>query len=95
VLVLPADLRAAVIASLGPPVWPEPKPKPKPLPVAVEAPVADLPPLRVAEAPAPVRESFLRSVGVVLAARTVQLGVIFVAVAILTLALSLVAQAFR
>jgi hypothetical protein len=93
VLVLPAELRAAAIASLGPPVWPKPKPRPRPR--VVEAPVRQPPPFRVVEAPAPAREPFLRSVGVVLAARTVQLGLIFVAVTILTLALSLVAQAFR
>lgn len=93
VLVLPAELRAEAIASLGPPVWPQPKPKPQPR--AVEAPVWQPPPLRVVEAAAPSRESFLRSVAVVLAARTVQLGLIFVAVTALTLALSLVAQAFR
>jgi hypothetical protein len=90
VLVLPAELRAEAIAGLGPQVWPKPKPRLR----AVESPVRR-PPLPVAEAPAAARESFVRSVGVVLAARTVQLGLIFVAVAILTLAMSLVAQAFR
>jgi len=93
VLVLPAELRAEAIANLGPAVWPKPKPKPRPL--AAKAPLRHLPPLPVVEAPAQPRESFARSVGVVLAARTVQLGLIFAAVTALTLALALVAQAFR
>jgi hypothetical protein len=45
---------------------------------------------------APVAEvRFARSVGQLLATRALQLGVIFVFVTLLTLALSIVAQAFR
>jgi hypothetical protein len=43
----------------------------------------------------PPREPFVRSVGVFLAGRVAQLGVIFVAVTILTLAMSVVAHAVR
>ncbi len=51
---------------------------------------------RAVEPPAPaVREPFARSVGVVLAARAAQLGLVFVAVTILVLAMSVVAHAVR
>jgi hypothetical protein len=50
---------------------------------------------RVAPRPTPIDEPFARSFGQLLLARAVQLGVIFLAVTLLTLALSLVAQAFR
>jgi hypothetical protein len=49
----------------------------------------------VAAAPGPVREPVARSLGVVLAARVAQLGLVFAAVTILTLALSVVAHAVR
>jgi hypothetical protein len=42
-----------------------------------------------------VREPLVRSIAALVLARTVQLGAIFMVVTILTLALSLVAQAFR
>jgi len=87
VLVLPPELRAQALASLGPPDWAKPKPR---LRVVHTAPVAE------AVRPAPVEEVLLApSIGQILAARVVQLGVIFVFVTLLTLALSLVAQAFR
>jgi hypothetical protein len=50
---------------------------------------------RVVEAPPPQREPFARSLGAALAPRLMQLALIFVAVTILTLALSLVAHAIR
>ncbi|HEY2741143.1 MAG TPA: hypothetical protein VGI69_03050 [Gaiellaceae bacterium] len=50
---------------------------------------------RVAEAPGAVREPFARSLGVVLAARVVQLGLMFAAVTILVLAMSVIAHAVR
>lgn len=50
---------------------------------------------RVSTVPAPVRVPFGRSLGLVLAARVAQLGLIFLAVTILTLALSVVAHAVR
>ena len=49
----------------------------------------------VAVAPGPVREPFARSLGVVLAARAAQLSLIFAAVTILVLAMSVVAHAVR
>lgn len=83
VLVLPPERRAQVLATLPPPVWPAPK-------------------LRVVRRPEPVlvaedlaEESIGRALGRFLAARVVQLGVIFAAATILTLALSLVAHAFH
>jgi hypothetical protein len=44
---------------------------------------------------APAREPLARSLGMLVVARTAQLGVAFAAVTILTLAMSLVAHAFR
>lgn len=84
VLVLPPELRAQVLASLGPPVWPTPRAR-----VTQDAAVLDEP-IAVA-----LDESIMRSLGGLLAARAVQLGVIFAAVTILTLTMSLVAHAFR
>jgi hypothetical protein len=85
VLVLPPELRAQAIAGLGPPVWTTPRPR-----------------LRVVELPAPLdepqapdREPLGRTLAVVVGARVVQLLVIFVAVTVIILAMSLVAQAFR
>jgi hypothetical protein len=80
VLVLSPEHRAQVLAGLGPPVWPTPRPKP-----------------RVITLPAPVEEEepIGHALGRLLAARVVQLGVIFAAATILTLALSLVAHAIR
>jgi hypothetical protein len=50
---------------------------------------------RVAPRPTPIDAPFARSLAQMLMARVVQLGVIFLAVTLLTLALSLVANAFR
>jgi hypothetical protein len=74
VLVLPPELRAQAIASLGPPVWPAPRP-------------------RVVEPPTPVRRQRARPLLAILATRVVQLGLIFLAATIVTLAMSLVAHA--
>ncbi len=83
VLVLPPDLRAQALALLGPPVWPALRLR------VVEAPAP------LVEAPAPLDEPFGRSLGGLLAARVVHLGVIFVAVTLVTLAMSVVAHAVR
>jgi hypothetical protein len=83
VLVLPAELRAQVLAGLDLPA------RPKPRPVAAPAPP------RVAQRLAPPAEPMARGVAKLVAARFAQLAVIFIAVTVLTLALSLVAQAFR
>jgi hypothetical protein len=77
VLVLSPELRAQVLARLGPPVWPKPR---RP---AVEPPAAAL------------DEAFAPSLGAMLVARVGQLALIFVAVTILVLAMSLVANAMR
>ena len=76
VLVLPPELRAAAIASLGAPVWPKPRPHAQQTPALLEQPLS-------------------RSLGVLVGARLIQLGLIFVAVTIVTLAMSIVAHAFR
>lgn len=79
VLVLPPELRAQALAALGAPVWPTPR-------------------LRVVQAPAPPAppvEPFARSLSVLVAARVAQLGLIFAAVTIVTLAMALVAHAVR
>ncbi len=92
-LVFPPELRAQALARLGPPTWPTPRPR------VVEPAVPRLrvvkPPPAPAPAPSPAREPFVRSVAVVFAARVAQLGLIFVAVTLITLAMSLVAQAVR
>ena len=92
VLVLPPELRAQVLASLGPPVWPTPRAR-----VTEDAAVLDEPIAVALDEPIAVAldESIMRSLGGLLAARAVQLGVIFAAVTILTLTMSLVAHAFR
>ena len=83
VLVLPPELRAQVLAALPAPARPTP-----PLRIAE--------PLAVAAAPAvPVVEPFEPSVRAVLVSRVVQLGLVFVAVTIVVLAMSLVASAMR
>lgn len=103
VLVLPPELRAQAIAALGDPVWPAPRRRP--------APIRALPPAAVAAAPVPLehtwvraplvaeaptyREPFARTLGAVVGARLLQLGLIFFVVAIVTLAMTLVAQAVR
>jgi hypothetical protein len=58
-------------------------------------PVWPAPRPRVIETPAPAGEPLVRSLGLLVAARVVQLGLIFAAVTIITLAMSLVANAFR
>ena len=75
-LVLPPEIRAEILASLGPPRRPTPR-------------------RRVTPPAAPVREPVARSLGTFLMGRVVQLGAIFAAVTILTLAMSLAAHAFR
>lgn len=104
VLVLPAELRARVLAALGDPVWPTPRHRP------AEAPAQ--PPIATASASAAVAETrvrratrvnppaypaapFARSFAALVGARLVQLVLIFVAVTIFTLAMTLVAQAVR
>jgi hypothetical protein len=60
------------------------------------APVWPTPRLRAAEAPAPPADQpFARSLGGMVVARLTQLAVVFAAVTILTLAMSLVASAMR
>lgn len=77
VLVLPPELRAQVLARLGPPARP-------------------VPPRRAAQPPAPtVARPDAPSLGALLVARVAQLALIFVAVTILVLAMSLVASAMR
>lgn len=84
VLVLPPELRAQALARLGPPVWPTPRRRP------VEA------RLRAVQAPTPaVDEPHTPSFGALLVARIGQLALIFIAVTILVLALSIVANAMR
>lgn len=104
VLVLPSELRACAIAALGDPVWPIPKRRSPPTPALPEparAPVR--PPLATTRVRRPpLREPsafpdvpFARSLAALVGARLVQLGLIFAAVTIVTLAMTLVAQAFR
>jgi hypothetical protein len=98
VLVLPAALRAEVLAALAPPVRPTPRPlAPAPLRTVPAARPVRQPVARPAPRPAarPVAIPVARSVATLLATRLTQLALIFVVVAILTLAMSLVAQAFR
>lgn len=87
VLVLPAELRARVIADLGPPAWPRPAPR------AVAAPAP--PPALPAPPTILYKEPLRRSVGAMLLARAAQLAVIFLSVTILVLVMSLVANAMR
>jgi hypothetical protein len=101
VLVLPPELRAQALARLGPPVWPAPRSRrPEPALPALRraAPQREEPtakPVAPASAVPTVREPLVRSVATLVLARAVQLGAIFIVVTILTLVLSLVAQAFR
>ena len=83
VLVFSPELRAQALARLGPPVWPRPQRLPRPRPRPVEAPAPTAP-----EPRAP-------SLGALLVARVGQLALIFVAVTILVLVMSLVASAMR
>jgi hypothetical protein len=63
---------------------------------ALDPPVWTTPKLRVVQRPAPVEEEPVgRALGRFVAARVVQLGLIFVAATVLTLALSLVAHALH
>ena len=95
VLVLPPELRARAIAALGEPVWPTPRLRRPPERAAPLRVVEPAPRPLFAEVPAPLEESWARSFGTLVAARLVQLGLIFVVVTIATLVLTLVAQAFR
>jgi hypothetical protein len=101
VLVLSPELRAQAIARLGPPAWPKPQLRPYlrkadvPAPVPVDV-LAIVPAeVRAAAAAAAVREPIGRSLGRLLLGRAVQLALIFVAVTVLTVAMSLIAQAAR
>lgn len=106
VLVLPAELRARVLAALGDPVWPTPQYRPAEAPAqppittaSASAAVAVAEP-RVRRAtrvnpPAYPAAPFARSFAALVGARLVQLVLIFVAVTIFTLAMTLVAQAVR
>jgi hypothetical protein len=58
-------------------------------------PLRPLPRPRVSSPTSPPRDSLARSLGTLVLARAVQLGVIFAAVTSLTLAMALVAHAFR
>lgn len=85
VLVLPPALRAQAIARLGPQTWPKP---PSRVPERV-------PEIEADETPPFADESLMRTMAVVATGRIAQLGLIFAVVTIVTLAMSLVAQAFR
>jgi hypothetical protein len=92
VLVLPPELRAQALATLGPPFWQAPRwraiPPPTSTLLTLELPSA-------APFPAPVSEHSAPSLARKIAARVVQLAVIFVAVTALTLAMSAVAHALH
>jgi hypothetical protein len=62
---------------------------------ALGPPVWPAPRPRIVAAGAPVQEPFARSLGEIVVARVVQLGLVFVLVTAVTLALSLVAQTVR
>ena len=81
VLVLPPELRAQALARLGPPVRHRPRRRAVEVPTVVAA---------VAEP-----RTKTASLSALLAARVGQLALIFVAVTLLTLVLSVVAQAMR
>ena len=101
VLVLPPELRARAIAALGDPVWPKPKPRPARAPAFLvltprPAPVPlDETRLRLTQPSPWPEEPWWRALGALVGVRLVQLALIFTAVLLVTLALSLVAQAFR
>jgi len=79
VLVLSPELRAQALARLPAPVWATPRPRPRLVEVAST----------------PIDEPFTPSLGGMLVARVTQLALVFAAVTILTLAMSLVANAMR
>jgi hypothetical protein len=102
VLVLPAELRARAIAALGDPVWPEPRPRVAQVPalrvLTPRPPSLPLDETRLRPTQPsrwPEEESWWRALGAVVGVRLVQLALIFTAVLLVTLAMSLVAQAFR
>jgi hypothetical protein len=95
VLVLPEELRAQVLAALGPPVRPTPRPAAQAPPPAVAKPVPRPATPIAGPTNRPVAVPVARSVAKLLATRFVQLALIFAVVATVTLAMSLVAQAFR
>jgi hypothetical protein len=80
VLVLSPELRAQALARLGAPARPRPRTRAPARPPLVDGPFG---------------ESFGASLGQIVVARVVQLGVIFAVVTILTLAMSVVAHAVR
>jgi hypothetical protein len=92
VLVLPPELRAQALATLGPPVWQTPTWRAIPPPLST---LQTLEPLAQAAAPVPasITEDSAPSLPRMIVARVVQLAVVFVAVTALTLAMSVVARA--
>jgi hypothetical protein len=58
-------------------------------------PVWPAPPRRVAPVPSPAHPPFAQSLGQIVVARVVQLALIFAAVTVVTLAMSIAAHAFR
>jgi hypothetical protein len=88
VLVFSPELRAQALARLGPPAWPTPRRR------SVDPPAPAAPELLAPPAPA-VPEPLAPSLGVMLGARVLQLALVFVAVTILVLAMSIVANAMR
>jgi hypothetical protein len=94
VLVLPLELRACVLASMGKPLWPTPRRRPVERPARLRlAETAARP--GSADIPALLEEPSAPSLGAFVGVRLVQLALIFVAVTVVTLAMSLVANAFR
>lgn len=83
---LPAELRAQVLADLGPPVWPTPGPK---------RPTLELMHPTIEVLSTPIDAPFAPGLGAMLLARVGQLALIFVVVTLLVLAMSLVANAMR
>ena len=79
VLVFSPELRTQALACLPPPIWARPRPRPRGVEVAST----------------PIDEPFSQSLGGMLVARVTQLALVFAAVTILTLAMSLVANAMR
>jgi hypothetical protein len=91
VLVLPPELRSQALARLGPPVWPKVRLRvPEQATPRLPVPAVPLVPVPVAE-----EANFAQSFGELVVARTVQLGLIFALVTVLTLAMSVVAHAIR
>jgi hypothetical protein len=84
--VLPAELRAQVLADLGSPVWATPRPK---------RPTLEPKHPTIEVLSTPIDAPFAPGLGAMLLARVGQLALIFVVVTLLVLAMSLVANAMR